>query len=725
MQLEFFNANAGKIDISVNDVTGGNSIGNYGLWIINWANPNADQTNSLNITANGHIQAYEAGILTDTNAGMLTNITIKAGAVVEATSGLAIWDEDGDTHIVVEDASEAAGSVKGRIELFTGKEVVDLHGGFSGITQFVTDGLDGDTLNVFDANSSFDADNLGRWDTINLDNTTLKLDTGTDSEVGAAADMSNGFFLKNNSVLDVSANNDFDNVGNMSIDATSAFLARADGTDGDVWITGGLHNDGLVSLSREDGTGLAGDGLRVSGVYTGNNGTVVLDTVLGDDASATDRMTFSGGTAVGTTSVVVNNAGGAGAQTVGGIKIIDVSGVSDGTFSLVGDYEIAGQQAVVAGAYGYTLWKNGVSTPTDGDWYLRSQSAAGGLIYQPGTPVFEAYPQVLLGLNGLPTLQQRVGNRMWSGNGAGVISQGADAVAEQAPVEEGASPLIEGRGIWGRIEGAHANIDPSASTTGAEYDFNALKFQAGLDIQLLENGSGVLVGGVTVHYGHASADVSSLSGDGSISTDGYGLGGTLTWYGNNGVYVDAQGQVSWYDSDLTSGQLGTLTSGNDATGYALSLETGKRIELNNGLALTPQAQLVYSSVDFDTFTQELGGQDIASVSLLDGDSLRGRLGISLDREASWQADNGLLSRSHVYGIANLHYEFLDGTAVDVSDAVFSNRSDRVWGGMGLGGSYNWNDDKYSLYGEGSVNTSLENFADSYELKGTAGLRIKW
>jgi outer membrane autotransporter protein len=69
--------------------------------------------------------------------------------------------------------------------------------------------------------------------------------------------------------------------------------------------------------------------------------------------------------------VRVINVGGGGAQTVEGIKIIDVGGASNGAFSLLGDYVIQGQQAVVGGAYAYTLQKNGVSTPTDGDWYLR------------------------------------------------------------------------------------------------------------------------------------------------------------------------------------------------------------------------------------------------------------------------------------------------------------------------------------------------------------------
>jgi fibronectin-binding autotransporter adhesin len=55
----------------------------------------------------------------------------------------------------------------------------------------------------------------------------------------------------------------------------------------------------------------------------------------------------------------------------------------------------------------------------------------------------------------------------------------------------------------------------------------------------------------------------------------------------------------------------------------------------------------------------------------------------------------------------------------------SSENDRTWGGIGAGGSHNWNDDKYSLYSEVSFNTSLSNFADSYSLNGTAGLRVKF
>lgn len=52
-----------------------------------------------------------------------------------------------------------------------------------------------------------------------------------------------------------------------------------------------------------------------------------------------------------------------------------------------------------------------------------------------------------------------------------------------------------------------------------------------------------------------------------------------------------------------------------------------------------------------------------------------------------------------------------------------NANERLWGGAGLGGKHSWNDHKYSVYGETSVNTSLENFGASFIVKGTTGFRL--
>lgn len=65
------------------------------------------------------------------------------------------------------------------------------------------------------------------------------------------------------------------------------------------------------------------------------------------------------------------------------------------------------------------------------------------------------------------------------------------------------------------------------------------------------------------------------------------------------------------------------------------------------------------------------------------------------------------------------------TEVEVSGTRFGSQSERLWGGVGVGGTYNWASGKYSLYGEISGNASLMNFGKSTTLNGTLGLKVKW
>lgn len=453
--------------------------------------------------------------------------------------------------------------------------------------------------------------------------------------------------------------------------------------------------------------------LTIDGDYTSNGGALEIESVLGDDASDTDLLVITGNSILGTgaTQVRVTNLGGAGAPTVEGIRIVDVAGTSDANaFVLYGDYVFEGDQAVVGGAYAYRLYQNGVSTPTDGDWYLRSSllpvapdptpapTPSPTPLYQPGVPIYETYAGVLGSFNSLETLQQRVGNRMWS------------------------ETTSDNSGVWGRIVASHSKIDPKASTSGAEYDLDLWKMQAGADGLIHENENGRFIGGVSVHYGTVSSDVTSLFGNGSIDSTGYGLSGTLTWYGNSGLYVDTQAQATWFDSDLASSTASrNLVSGNNGFGYALGVEVGKQIALDEIWSVTPQAQLVYSDVTFDTFTDAFG----AVVGLENGDSLISRLGISVDRTQEWNDPAGKARRSHIYGIANLYYDFLDGSRSTVSGVEFVNQKEPLWVGAGVGGSYNWNNDQYSLYGEASLNSSVRHFGDSYQVKANAGLRVRW
>ena len=496
----------------------------------------------------------------------------------------------------------------------------------------------------------------------------------------------------------------------------SAFSVQSAGTlalNGFDQRVAALSNAGLVSLGGAPGTTLT-----VTGDYAGAGGTLRLNTHLGGDASPTDRLVVEGGTSGGTTLAVVNR-GGIGAPTVEGIKVIDVAGASNGTFTLAGDYMLMGSPTIIAGAYGYQLHKGGVSTPGDGDWYLRSTllptppepPQPPKPIYQPGVPLYEVYAQVLSQLNGLPTLQQRVGNRTWSGGETTV-----------SPAGEGWA-AFDRQGLWGRIEGAHNRFSPATSTSGTSFTSNLWRAQIGLDGRLIEANSGSLLAGVTAHYGEISAQVASLFGNGWIRSQGYGFGGTLTWYGQNGFYVDAQAQLTWFDSKLTSDTLSRVMNPgrNGGFGYALGLEAGRRFAIAPQLSLTPQVQLIYSAVRFDRFTDPFGAQ----VSLNRGESLRSRFGLSVDFEQSWRDAAGDVARSRVYGIANLTYEFLGGMRTDVSGAKLISAGERLMGGIGVGGTYSWGNGRYALYGEGTVDTSLNRFGDSYSIRGTVGLRYTW
>ncbi len=579
----------------------------------------------------------------------------------------------------------------------------------------VADGMI-DTLTLKGVTATTNGGKITNWEVVTLDQANLSIDDGA-WHVGEPDEGTTGVRLANESTLDGMASLDFN--GNMTIDSTSTFIGTGDGT-GIYSFSGDVTNAGTITTVDD----AVGDVVIIGGNYNGNGGQMLFDVVLGDDSSKTDMVVINGDTS-GTTNVGVNNVGGAGAQTNEGIRIIEVNGASNGSFTLISDYLVDGKPATVAGAYAYQLYQGGASTPSDGDWYLRSQlkpTEPETPLYQAGVSSYEAYPQALLGLNGVPTLQQRVGNRFWAGNGNKVVAEGADPIGTPYAAPEEAGAAIEGNGVWGRIEGAHNSVEPRFSTSATDYDQNVFKMQAGIDGLLTETENGKLIGGVTIHYAHGKTDINSVYGDGEIRTDGYGFGGTLTWYGENGFYLDGQGQVTWYTSDLNSLLANTnLADGNDGFGYTLSLEGGKRIAIDPAWSLTPQAQMVYSSVDFDAFTDVFGSR----VSIDRGESLQGRLGLTLDHENSWQNDKGLLDRTHVYGIANLYYEFLEGTKVDVQGVSFASRNDRVWGGLGIGGTYNWDDDKYSIYGEGLVNTSLNNFGDSYSVKGTVGFRMKW
>lgn len=640
-------------------------------------------------------------------------VTVEKGGLVQVGSDVQIGTAasgEGSVHLIG-DASGRGVIETGAVEAGPGSVTLDLDGG---VLRAIRDEADFLThfaaLSVGSEGAWFDSNthDIGIATAFAGNSTFNKLGAGTLSLTGDSTSFT-GDALVQAGTLQV------DGILGGSMEVLSG--ARLTGT-GQV---GSTTSSGIIAPGHPSTLGT----LTIAGDYASAGGAIEIRTRLEGDDSPTDRLVITGSTS-GTTPVLVTNVGGAGAQTVEGIQIVEVGGASNGVFTLVGNYTYQGQPAVVAGAYAYRLYQGSASASNDGNWYLRSSldspvvtppvepveppvTPPSGPLLAPTVPLYESYASVLQRVNELGTLQQRVGNRYWQPD-----------VELQSEAKDG-HPAI-GRGAWVRAEGSDSQIDPSSSTSNAGYDVHLWKFEAGFDAPVHESDAGTLVVGPTVHYGTANSSVSSMYGDGSIDVTGYGFGGAATWYGNDGTYVDGQATLSWYDSDLRSSQLGKkLENGNRGNGAAASVEIGHRVALNDIWSVTPQTQLSWSQVRFDSFTDEYG----AKVSDDNGDSVVSRLGVSLDRETRWTASNGKTSRAHVYGITNLYYDFANGTSADVDDLHLKSEEQALWGGLGVGGSLNWDDDRSMLFGELLGRTSLQDFGDSHSVGAKVGLRVMW
>jgi outer membrane autotransporter protein len=471
----------------------------------------------------------------------------------------------------------------------------------------------------------------------------------------------------------------------------------------------GLTNGGLVTLNTPNGK--PGTTLTVTGNYVGQGGTIAMNTYLGGDGSATDRLVINGN-ASGNTLLDIRNVGGPGALTTGnGIPLIQVGGTSTANA-----FQLA--HAVAIGAFDYGLFMNAA----DQDWYLRSAGANGGPVLNGSAQTSSVYADALgnYALASLGTLQQRNGNRIWPDGAPPQLA--ADLPSSQAMRYAPGGPVLYGAGAWGRVAGQYASYDPKL---GSAYTQSLGFMQAGYEGVAYEAAAGSLSFGAYATIGTSRADIDltkdpitgAARGEAHITSTGYGLGATTTWLGNDGLYADGIGQFTWYDSDLSN------TTGGNQAGWssALSLEVGKRFALGSGWAIVPQAQLAWTHVDFDSFTDENGAVN----ELGKGDSLRGRAGLRLEKLDSWKAADGQTSRLQFYGLANLNYEFLDGTSVEIDSTEVEQQNKKLWGEVGLGGTYAWND-KWSVNGEASYGAALASDAGSnYAVKGTVGLHYKW
>ncbi|MBB5510050.1 outer membrane autotransporter protein [Paraburkholderia sp. JPY681] len=505
-------------------------------------------------------------------------------------------------------------------------------------------------------------------------------------------------------------------------------------------------NAGLIRVSGDPGT------VAIAHNYLGENGTISLSAYLAGDFAPSDKLILDGGTATGTSQLLVANSGGPGALTVSdGIPVVEA--INGGTteqekFSLA--HEVRG------GMFTYFLFRGGVAGSEPEDWFLRSDMVIGPEPEGPGEPEVPGEPEepgvsekpaipdneelpldpppsVLppglypilgpeiatysvvqplarqLGLTMLGTMHERIGDTLTDaggGMGGGGISRSA----------------------WGRVFGQQ--VDNRYQTyTDARAHGQVIGVQAGLD---LWRGSFLPghhdVAGVYFAYGNGNVDVDGLvtnadatayvlSHTGKVNLNAYSGGAYWTHYGPGGWYIDAILQGTHYDGDATTQNARLPISG---SGFATSLEAGYpfSLPLGPGFVLEPQAQVIWQHVGLSEENDGLGPVDPGSTS-----GVSGRLGL----RGQWTLEraNGQVWQPYVR--ANLWRDWGAGattTYSGVDHVPLSQQSTRMDFAAGVTAKL---DTRMSLYGQFGYQFSINASATGSHkgVWGDIGFRYTW
>lgn len=385
-------------------------------------------------------------------------------------------------------------------------------------------------------------------------------------------------------------------------------------------IAGNLNNAGTVSLGNTTQTGNV---LKVSGDYIGQEGNLLINTVLQDDNSATDKLIIQGN-ASGKTNVTVNKVGGTGAQTLDGIKIIQVGGKSSAdAFKQTG--------RIVAGLYDYKLEKK------NEDWVLNSRVTTIKTNPpipdpDPNPPIPDPNPEPIPDPvpNPTPTpipTPTPPGVRVVRPEAGSYIANIATAnnmfltrLHERLGETRYINPVTgkwEMTTLWLRQVGNHNTFHDSSAQL--KTTSNTYVAQLGGDIaQWSSSDSDRLHLGVMAGYGNSkSSTQSAISGyqsRGSLS--GYSVGAYATWFANNvertGAYIDSQLQYAWFNNHVDGEQMSSESY--KSKGITASLEGGYVLAMGqSGPAnnpkryfFEPNVQATWMGIKADSLHEENG-----------------------------------------------------------------------------------------------------------------------
>lgn len=528
----------------------------------------------------------------------------------------------------------------------------------------------------------------------------------------------------------------------VNIDATSTLLA---GNGVNARIIGGednsvmLTNAGLIDLTN--GSGSPGNSLAIDGSLISDSGTVKMITNLNEGGvrgnQFTDSLAVEGNATQGTTFLDVTPA----AVSTGkltdlnhsstmegyeGISLVQVAGnASASSFALKGGYLAAGpwrydlysfapgasdaNQRVVAGGINNSFW----------DYRIGNAYVCEGAACNPVVPLVAEEPTN----PGSPPLVNPADDGCVV-DGIDTCAPGRPAVTPQVPayisapvalayynaaiIDDLHKRLGELRHEQNRPDGLGAEMflryigsnmtyksNVSFKQFGYDFDMDYSALQIGGNVLRLDGDKDSLRGGAAYTRGNSRMRPKAADGYSSTTFDSDSLALYLTWQRQNGFYMD--GVLSF---DKHRGQTDISRQSNVGSpkgkSWSASLESGYPYRFDNDIKLEPQAQLMYTRINMDNFTDK----DSTTVNYQDYSQMIGRLGLRAER--TWLDNTGrqytpYLRANYYRGWGGEAKTTIGAQSLDISHTFTSGKFGQM-GELGGGGTVTFKND-LSLYAE--------------------------
>lgn len=292
--------------------------------------------------------------------------------------------------------------------------------------------------------------------------------------------------------------------------------------------------------------------------------------------------------------------------------------------------------------------------------------------------------------------------------------------------------LAEGdyfNGGWTRVLTHHGQRDGDPRGVygaGPSFDYDFAAVQVGADFYRKQDEP-------DGHRTHAGAFVAYGKGDGEVEHsfinwtlhagrnkfDARTLGFYWTTFAASGSYLDAVAQLT--DYEMTAQSLRFPANRTDALGVALSLEGGLPRALGEHWRIEPQGQVIYQSLDVDSFRDPF-----ATVRFSQTDSLAARAGARLARRWTSQSPGGATRLTDGWLVANVWHEFKGDPQTEFSTArgyvPFRADLGGSWYQLGIGLTLQVTSATY-LYGD--VEYARDTDGDDEAVNAKLGVRIQW